>query len=332
MPKYGPYLPDIEKKVHDKISELEFDPKYIFDTNIHQERFYTAPCRDKKGDKVVFKMRTEDYQETKASFRREIKINQLFTKFYKRSNKLSVPKFVKGDSEHVPEWMVYEFIEGYEAGDFYNGLEKGNIGKFPLEDLISGIKNMQKMSAFAQGEINLKTQKYIDFKKAYEKYRGNLSPFFAQEEIEKGGEILQSGKKLLDEKSGIITHGDFHPGNLIITPGEKAAIIDWYYVHLNNMAFDIAFFYLEISDREFQKQVLGKFFEKMKVDKTEFWHLFRLDILRLVPQKINVFYDALGILEPKKEDYYVNLTPKGVAKLETNLEAFRKALAGEDFM
>lgn len=98
MPKYGPHLPGIEKKVHSKLAELGLTPNYIFDTETHQERFYTEPCRDKRGGKVIFKMRAEDYLETKESFCREIQVNQLFVDFYKRSRKLSVPKFIDGDS------------------------------------------------------------------------------------------------------------------------------------------------------------------------------------------------------------------------------------------
>ena len=332
MPKYGPHLPGIEKKVHDKISELKLVPKYIFDAKKHQERFYTASCRDKKGDKVIFKMRTEDYWETKESFRREIEINRLFLQFYKRSRKLSVPKFIDGDSEHAPEWMVYEFIEGREAGDFYNGLLKNNIKNFPLESLIAGMKNMQKMSAFAAGEIKLRAQKYEDFKKAYEASGDALAPFFDKAQIAQGAEILRTHGELLDAKSVAITHGDFHPGNLIITPGGKIAVIDWYCVHLNNMAFDIAFLYLEIADKKFRKKVLEKFMAEIVSDEAEFWQLFRLDILRLVPQKINVLRDALYAAEPEREDYYGKLTPQGIAKLETNLEAWRQALAGENLL
>lgn len=332
MPKYGPHLPGIEKKVHSKLAELGLTPNYIFDTETHQERFYTEPCRDKRGGKVIFKMRTEDYLETKESFCREIQINQLFVDFYKRSRKLSVPKFIDGDSRHVPEWMVYEFIPGSEAGDLYNGLFKSNIKNFPLESLIAGMKNMQKMSAFAAGEIKLKAQKYEDFELAYKEYSGNLAPFFGPKEIAQGAKILQAHKELLDAKSVVITHGDFHPGNLVITPGGKIAVIDWYYVHLNNMAFDIAFLYLEIADKKFRKKVLEKFIAEMVDDKEEFSQLFRLNILRLAPQKINVLCDALYILKPKKEDYYARLTPQGIAKLEANLEAFTQALAGEDLL
>ncbi len=332
MPKYGLHLKDIEKKVHKKISELELTPKYVFDAKKHQERFYTAPCRDNKNNKVVFKMRTEDFQKTKEDFRREIKINKLFTEYSNRAGKLSVPKFIDGDSEHIPEWMIYEFIEGYESGDFYNGLEKNNIKKFSVESLISGVKNMQKISAFAQGEIKLKAWKHKDFLEAYEKYAGTLKPFFTEKEIGKAAEVLNANKKILDASSRFIAHGDFHPGNLIITPQKEIAIIDWYYVHLNNIAFDISFLYLEITDKKFQKKILERFVNESASDKEEFFRLFRLNILCLAPQKINVLRDALYTLEPEKKDYYAKLTSKGIAKLETNLEAFDKALYGINFL
>ena len=330
MPKYGPHIEGIEAQAHRKLCELGLSPSYVFDAKKHQERFYTVPCKDKRGKKVIFKMRTEDHDETKNSFRREIGINQLFLRFYERSRKLSVPRFIDGDSEHVPEWMVYEFIPGCEAGDFYNGLHKDSIKNFPLESLIAGMKNMQKMSAFAAGEVKLEAQKYEEFEKAYGTYGAVLAPFFSEAQIAQGAEILRAHRELLDAKSVAITHGDFHPGNLVITPSGKIAVIDWYYVHLNNMAFDIAFLCLEIADKKFRKKVLEKFMAEMVDDEAEFRRLLRLDILRLAPQKINVLRDALYIAKPKKKDYYDKLTPRGIAKLETNLEAFAQALAGED--
>ncbi|MDD3190627.1 MAG: phosphotransferase [Candidatus Pacebacteria bacterium] len=334
MPKYGPHLKGIEKKVHNKITELGLVPKYIFDAKKHQERFYTAPCKNKKGEKVIFKMRTEDYKETKEFFRREIRINQLFTKSSKKTGNLSVPKFIKGDAEHVPEWMVYEFIEGYESGDFYNGFEIRNIKKFSIDSFIDAMKSVHKMPIFRENGAGLKLTKetYKDFKKAYQKNKERLLPFFSEKEIGKAGEVLESYKGVIDKESDTLTHGDFHPGNLIITPQKEVAIIDWYFVHLNNAAFDIAFLYLEITDKKFRDKLLHKFVEELVENKEEFMTLFRLDILRLAPQKINVLYDALYTKDAKREDYYSKLTPKGIAKLETNIAAFEKALYGVNFL
>lgn len=332
MPKYGPHLPGIEKEVHDRLSHLGLKAQYVFDVSKHQERFYTVPCQNQKGGQVIFKMRTEDCPATQASFRREILINQVFLQFYKRSRKMSVPKFIDGDSRHVPEWMVYEFIPGCAAGDFYNGLHPSHLKNFPLESLVAGMKNMQKMSAFAAGEMELKAQKYEDFERAYQSSRPVLAPFFSAAQIAQGAKILRSHRELLDEKSVAIAHGDFHPGNLVITPSGKIAVIDWYYVQLNNLAFDLAFLYLEIADKKFRKKVLEKFVAEVVDDPAEFRQLFRLDILRLVPQKLSVLRDALFVLNPKQKDYYANLTPAGVAKLEANLAAFTQALAGDGFL
>lgn len=332
MPKYGPHINGIEDIVHKKIAELGLVPSYVFDASKNQERFYTVPCRDKKKKKVIFKMRTEDYTETKEYFRREIRINELFTRFYKKGKNLSVPLFIDGDAEQVPEWMVYEFIEGFETGDFYNGFEKGNIKKFSVESLIAGMKNMHQMSAFAKGEIKLEKEKYADYEKSYEKYEQRLDPFFSKDEIKAGMDILAANRNLLDCKNEAITHGDFHPGNIIIKNGGGIAIIDWYNVHLNNAAFDIAFLSLEITDKDFRNKILEQFVKEVAEDEMEFWQLFRLDVLRLVPQKINVLCDALYTFNPTKEDYYAKLTQKGLAKLETNLEFFKRALLDINFL
>lgn len=332
MPKYGPHLKDIEEKVHGKVAELGLKPGFVFDAKKHQERFYTTVCKDKTGNKVVFKMRTEDFEETKEYFCREIKINQLFTKCYSQSGNLSVPKFIEGDADHAPEWMVYEFIEGYETGDFYNGFEKTNIKNFSVESFLQGIKNMHEMSAFADGDIKLKTEEYVDVCKAYEDYRERLRPFFTDDEIQKAADIIESGKNVLDGKNKVIAHGDFHPGNVIITKKKGIAIIDWYCVHLNNPAFDIAFFCLEITDDKFRKEILEKYVKELVEDEVLFWQLFRLNVLRLAPYKVNVLCDALYTINPTKEDYYAKLTRKGIDKLETNLHFFEKALSGINFL
>lgn len=332
MPKYGPHFRGIERKVHSKIKELELVPKYVFDPKIHQERFYTAPCTNKEGKKVVFKMRAENFSETREYFRREIEINRIFTKCYEKRGKLSVPKFIQGDSEHTPEWMVYEFIEGYEAGDFYNGLLKENLGKFSIDSFVSALKNTRKMSAFAKGEINLETEGGRSFQNAYGKYSSVLIPFFSAEQIARGKEILCSSGQLLDKESIFIAHGDLHPGNVVITSKGKIAIIDWYCVHLNNMAFDLAFFYLEVCDKPFGKKLLESFLNQTVKDQELFWQLFRLDVIRLAPQKISILRDALYVLKPEKKDYYSRLTPRGISKLENLLSVFERALEGRKFL
>jgi hypothetical protein len=332
MPKYGPHLKDIQQSVIVQLAALGLQPSYAFDAHKHQERFYTAPCKTVDGNKVIFKMRTEDFAETQIYFRREIRINELFTEFYKQSRILSVPLFLDGDAGHVPEWMVYEFIPGREAGDFYNGFEEGNITGFDVDSLVAGMCNMQEMSALAQGDIGLAREDSKAFQKAYEKYSRRLEPFFPLREIEEAGALLTQGAPLLDARCAIIAHGDFHPGNLILKDGGGVAFIDWYNVQLNNLAFDLAFLVLEITDAAFRDRIFARFIADIVDDEAEFWQLFRFDILRLVPQKINVLADALYRQDPSRDDYKAGLTSKGQAKLEMQLDFFQRALRGNPFI
>lgn len=328
MPKYGPHLPDIKKKVRDKLAELDLTPAYVFDPGRHQERFYTVRCQDKENRRVVFKIRTEDFAQTKEAFRREIRINRLFTEFYQRGRTLAVPRFITGESESVPEWMVYEFIPGKEAGDFYNGILPENFGKISLPSLIAGMKSMRGMSVFAEGRVRLETHGFEKFKQSYGKYGPVLRPFMSDAALAVGARILESGAGLLDKESGVIAHGDFHPGNLVIAPEGKIAIIDWYYVQRSNAAFDIAFLYLEITDEDFRRELMERYVAEAAEDGKKFYELFRLDILRIVPQKVSILRDAIYAAAPEKSDYYEKLTSQGIAKLEKNLEAFERALGG----
>jgi hypothetical protein len=331
MPKYGPHLPHIQTHVHDKLRELKLTPSYVFDSAKHQERFYTAPCRTPDNKKVVFKMRTEDFQETQEYFRREIRINELFTRFYKESRVLTVPLYLDGDAKHVPEWMAYEFIVGNEAGDFYNGFEQRSASRLSVPDLVAGMRNMHAMSAFAKGEIALEREGYAEHVRSYMQYAPRLRPFFTAEEIEAGRRLLEEGQALLDAQCELIVHGDFHPGNIILKEDGGVAFIDWYDVHLNNCAYDLAYLLLEIPDPSLRAELI-ECFEEGEKDKDNFRRLLRLDILRLAPRKIGVLGDALFKNEPTKEDYRKGLTEKGLAKLEINLDFFRRALEDKQFI
>lgn len=331
MPKYGPHIANIEKEVKDRLEKLGLTPDYEFDAKKHRERFYTAPCRDQKDRRFIFKMRTEEYTPTRDYFRREIKINQFFTEYAAKGGSLLVPKFIDGDSVHSPEWMVYEFIPGREAGDFYNGFENKHAKNFPLKSLIDGMGNMKSLGGLVQAKVRLGAQTYADYRKALSDGVPILEPFFSTGEIAQAQEILRQGKTLLDAKSAVIAHGDFHPGNIIIT-GRKVAIIDWYYVHLNNVAYDFAFLLLEMPDPALRKKYAERFVAQAASREKYFPELLRLCLLRLAVQKIGVLKDALYAKEPRRGDYYALLTDKGIAKLELNLEAFSTALEGRDFI
>lgn len=330
-PKYGPHLEGIGKKIQSQLEKLGLVPDYAFDSRRHQERFYTAPCRDRAGNRVIFKMRTEDHRITRAFFRREIRINRQFLKCGGCRPQMAVPRYIAGDSARAPEWMVYEFIPGREAGDFYNGLFSDKVEGFPLKSLVAAMKDIGDLSSVLENGIRLHRESFSDHIRAYLGYCQRLRPFFSGAEIKQAEKILQSGRALLDRASTVVTHGDFHPGNIVITDKKRIAIIDWYAVRIDNPAFDLAFLYLEISDQALRRKLLQTFLREAVSDHDGFRELFRLDVLRLVPQKIGVFYDALSAKDPGRAEYYSRLTPSGIAKLEHDLEAFRIALAGEDF-
>jgi hypothetical protein len=88
---------------------------------------------------------------------------------------------------------------------------------------------------------------------------------------------------------------------------------------------------LEITDDDFRRELMERYVAEMVDDGKEFYELFRLDILRIVPQKVSVFRDALYTHEPKESDYREKLTTQGAAKLTKNLEAFERALGGGAF-
>lgn len=332
MPKFGPHLKDIEAKAKARLDALGLVPDYDFDARKHRERFYTVPCRDAEGNRFVFKMRTEDHRATRSFFRREIGIIRQFARRYSAVDPSPVPRFVAGDIRRSPEWMVYEFIPGTEAGDFYNGFSADKAKDLSLRSLVAAMKDIRDFSDSLEDGIDLRRKGYRDCCRDYAGYRELLRPFFSETEIGQAERMLRSGKELLDLRNTVITHGDLHPGNLIIIDRRHIAIIDWYSACFDNAAADPAFLYLEIVDRSLGKRLLRSCVRAAADGGQEFLSLFLLDILRFVPQKIGVLHDALYVENPGRDDYYAKLTPTGVAKLEHNLAAFRQVLEGGKFL
>ncbi len=296
MPKFGPHLKDIDKGIKNRIAKLGLVPAYKFDPKKHHERFYTVVCVDKNNKKVIFKMRTENYPETRNFFRKEIRINQLFADCYKDRKDLSAPKYIDGNYKTAPEWMIYDYIEGKPMGDFYSGFNKKMISKFSVGSFINSMKMVHSMSSvIGSGNlIKLEKKGYEYYKKELDMYSGRLKPFFLEKEVKKAREVLNSYRDLLDESCVIITHGDLHAGNIIITDKKQIAVIDWFYVHLNNIAFDVAFLYMErLYGDKLRKEILINFIKEFVENKEIFSILFRLAILRIAPQKINVLFDSL---------------------------------------
>ena len=174
--------------------------------------------------------------------------------------------------------------------------------------------------------IKLDKKGYKWYKKEFEKFNVRLKPFFSRKEIDRAGRILDSHKKMLDEKCNIITHGDLHPGNIIITSQNQIAILDWFYVHLNNMAYDLAYIYLDILNRKTRKKPFDEFSSRLVKNKDEFYILFQLSVLKIAPQKINVLFDSFQSKKETESEYRKHLTASGFRKMKYNLDDFKNAL------
>ena len=333
MPKFGPYIKNIDKKIESKIANLGLVPDYKFDFEKNIGRFYTTPCKTKEDKKVIFKMRVEDYPETKDFFEKEIKVNQLFASFRGSEKDLPVPKFLDGDYKSTPEWIMYDFIDGSVAGNFYDGIYAKNIGNFPVDSFIGVIEKIHKMSillASGQNLITLEKRGHDAYLRDFNMYGARMKPFFKEREIDKVKGIFNSYENLLNRKTNTVTHGDLHPGNIILMKKGGVAVIDWFYVHLNNIAFDFAFLFTETDNERFRKKLLEKFVKKFVKDKSkdkkEFYSLFRLSILRIVPQKINILFDSFKNKEETMRSYRNNLSDIAFKKMNRNLKDFKDAL------
>ena len=67
MPKYGPFLPNIEESIQKILEYTKLTPSFYFDSQKFHERFYTTPTKDNEGNKYNLKIRIEDYPKTKTA-------------------------------------------------------------------------------------------------------------------------------------------------------------------------------------------------------------------------------------------------------------------------
>lgn len=119
--------------------------------------------------------------------------------------------------------------------------------------------------------------------------------------------ILQAHQSLFDSLSSfVLNHGDFHPGNLIVTPAQQLIPIDWERAHFGDPAFDLALLNWHgkgpIVDAALQTRAIALYTqcptERTLLEKRVIcWSLLRLfnDYLYLTHNKLNI--EKLALFE-----------------------------------
>lgn len=296
MPKFGPFLPNIKKSIYDILERNELAPDFYFDSDdfykkLETQRFFIMPVIDANNDKFIFKARIEDHLSTKAIFDREIK----FPQFVKKLNipNLKVPD-VKRAEYHPIEWYIYPYIETDASGDIAGIYEK-HLENFPVQNIvmaISALQNNTENITSREGFIELPKRSGEGFIELFDKFKHSMENFIDSEKIIKARKKLSENKNILNNSSNVLSHGDFHPGNIILDEKNSppsVTLIDWAGVQINNRAYDIAFLWSTLSQTPETQDRLLQEFRKTASDNENFDRLFDLDLLIIIPQIIDRF-------------------------------------------
>jgi thiamine kinase-like enzyme len=273
---------NILKKYHFSAASKQLGTSGNFDT--------TKCVRDNK-EHCILKIRKN--KKYKKDFLKEIYVNQLLSKHRAKKHSITFPKYIGSNTKTSPEWLVYQYVEGLNAGGWYNfDAKKLNVISKKLPSMI-----------ILLSKISLQTDQFQKIRhkeilQGFKRYQKILKKYFTDAEIQKGQEIINKNKKLLNSTKLILTHGDLHPGNIILTPQKQLTIIDWSDSHLNNRAYDAAFIWFELWNQpKHQKQFLNTLLQKISAgdgsasggkNKKEFQELFIINLIRLTPKMLEV--------------------------------------------
>lgn len=299
-------IKSIAKKIKQKLEKLnllpEINPFDFIEQNKGRKHRYSSICYDKKGKRVLFCARIEDNAIAKEKMFTEIKIAELT-----RKKKISLfPVYYFWGIEKDYEWFIRKYLEGKNL-EKKEDIEKLNV---PLQK-----KEIDQICRFLISLQRLQIKNFPFLKK-----RGFLSFFallqkmkeigvLAKKEKEEIELCFQKNKKILEKENNFFCHGDFHIGNMILTPtGIK--IVDWESAFLSNFLFDAAFFWTRLwREKKIRRFFLRRFFSFLSSRKKGvFVFLFPLMVIFL---SMECFF-----IEPKeyskkmiekRKDYFLTL-------------------------
>lgn len=300
MPKFGPFLPNIKKSIYDILERNELAPDFYFDSDdfyekLETQRFFIMPVIDKHNDKFIFKARIEDHLSTQAIFDREIR----FPQFVKKLNIpfLNVPDVKKAEYKPI-EWYIYPYLETDASGNIAEIWEKYQEN-FPIKKVVLSIIALQentKNITEREGFVEIPKRSGEGFIELFDQFKNSLDGLISPEETSQAREILLANKDLLKKSSAVLSHGDLHPGNIILNEKDSppsVTLIDWAGVQINNYAYDIAFLWATLSKSpKIQNDIIEEF-KKVLLEhgynNDDFEKLFNLDLFIIIPQIVDRF-------------------------------------------
>ncbi len=282
MIKRRNYIKNIEEIIKEKLKELELKPVLKLSKFIKEnKRFYSAPCINKKGEEVFFKIIIADEISPTEAIKREIKIRNFLIDF---KNKLTYPILISWDDKNFPYWFLSQYFEGKLFGHFYNLYSKNDKYISLLIDALfslhkipkNSIKKISKIKGFYLWERDF--DKYLKLVKEYQiGIEKEIAKKIRFTEIYK---LFKEKKGFLEKSPLVFVHGDFTLANFVDSSG-KLIIADWEQAHLDNFVYDLSHLWIQLwRYPSWQKKLISEFIYRLPKRKIkEFKEIFRIVII-----------------------------------------------------
>ncbi len=227
-----------------------------------RRRWYTTPCKDPSGKKYMFKgllAASEKYR-----LEREIRFNRFLKKIqiYKKLNtqKLAHSKISKNST-----WILLEFIPGKPCGlyfDFTVGADK----KIYIEQFAHNITELQKIPASSAKKIDetLRTRLAPYYISQLEGFKSEIVEIIPQKIYNLAIRKIMKNAELF-KKNLVLAHGDTALSNHILGTDKKIYLMDWEQCHVDNMAFDPCFLWIQTwKNPAWRKDFLKEYMTKIQ--------------------------------------------------------------------
>ncbi|MEX1051934.1 MAG: phosphotransferase [Patescibacteria group bacterium] len=233
-----------------------------------------------------------------------------------------VPGYLSHGQDEGISWLLYRYVEGKAMGNTFLA-EPTPHTMLPLTRQVSIFRATEKPA-----NLNLKnrdSQFYREHLKAVLKYHAaSISMYLPQKTQERILELNHQNQGTLDRFCTSLSHGDLHPGNIIIND-DRVSLIDWETIHIDNYVADTAFLWLRLWNMPNWRNALAhSLFSDFPADETA--ELFRYIVLHNLIDEF-AFWRAVQ-LENNLENPYTSVAD---AALKIHQQTLHAALENKRF-
>ncbi len=328
----------VEGRLLALLRKLKIQPETIFSTDqgsclyvvgskVGREgghHYYVASAFTKDQVRVIIKVRIDQPVHPRHIFIRQ---KSFFTErqFYKQMpGHYFIPHYVDSGKSNGLEWLMYEFIDGQALGTAFLASDTTtSLYIEPLSEVLSRILALELPKT-----LKLETRDsgfYKEHLSAVLAANRQALRNYLTEKQKKDLELLavQVGP-LLDASAKYASHGDLHPGNVLLHNG-TLSIIDWENIHLDNPLLDLAFLWLRLWNIPWRDRLLKLFFQVHP--EKENGLLFRYLVLHRLLGEL-MFWHGVKVEKDKNSPYF-GLADKALAVHQKTLT---NALENPDFL